>query len=137
MYRADIRDRCTTKQIVVLTKAAEIPKGTVNARKEDLLDYLETFVCGFRQERVGGAGPNVTGTGLAGGGRGGRSCENAGEGNTLTGSGEMASAGGDLTTEEVPTQDGMDHDDFLSRPIAMDFSLSVLEGAGVSSGSGS
>ncbi|CAN0183447.1 unnamed protein product, partial [Ectocarpus sp. 13 AM-2016] len=28
----------------------------------------------------------------------------------------------------------MDHDDFLSRPIAMDFSLSVLEGAGVSSG---
>ncbi|CAM9766645.1 unnamed protein product, partial [Pylaiella littoralis] len=64
----------------------------INSRKEDLLDYLDEYVGGFRCDSGEGAGPNVTDIGLGGGRGGGRGGENLGESNTSTGGGEMASA---------------------------------------------
>ncbi|CAN0068272.1 unnamed protein product, partial [Pylaiella littoralis] len=79
-------------QLVVLKNAAGIQRGTINSRKEDLLDYLDEYVGGFRCDSGEGAGPNVTDIGLGGGRGGGRGGENLGESNTSTGGGEMASA---------------------------------------------
>ncbi|CAM9946414.1 unnamed protein product [Pylaiella littoralis] len=71
MSRDDVKKRCTTRQLVVLKNAAGIQRGTINSRKEDLLDYLDEYVGGFRCDSGEGAGPNVTDIGLAGGRGGG------------------------------------------------------------------
>ncbi|CAN0416984.1 unnamed protein product, partial [Pylaiella littoralis] len=80
--------------------AAGIQRGTINSRKEDLLDYLDEYVGEFRCDSGEGAGPNVTDIGLAGGRGGERGGENLGESNTSTGGGEMASTSCDSTRAE-------------------------------------
>lgn len=121
MSRQEVRGRCTRKELVVLKNKAGIERGTEHSRKEDLIDDLEQYVGGFRQDSVGGAGPNATGTGPGGAGVGVCGGENESESKASTGVGNVSSGGSDLTSEGVPVEDGGRPDEFLSRPIAMDF----------------